>query len=117
MCFVFLDVAHKPLLHLLSSAMLGLSAERSLAAAPRISFTAVRGEKKTIHLLVATLHFFLYYHQSCVVCCCMVTKKVWGGGDNTVLRGLEVNALPSTGNRGAGPDDLCTGRLTEEVSK
>lgn len=45
-CFVFLDVAHKPLLHLLSSAMLGLSAERSLAAAPRISFTAVRGEKK-----------------------------------------------------------------------
>lgn len=44
--FSFLDVAHKPLLHLLSSAMLGLSAERSLAAAPRISFTAVRGEKK-----------------------------------------------------------------------
>lgn len=40
-----------------------------------------------------------------------------GKKNNTVLRGLEVNALPSTGNRGAGPDDLCTGRLTEEVSK
>lgn len=48
----------------------------------------------------------------------MVTRKVWGEKkNNTVLRGLEVNALPSTGNRGAGPDDLCTGRLTEEVSK
>ena len=33
------SLVHKPLLLLLSSVLLGLSAERSFAAAPRISFT------------------------------------------------------------------------------